>query len=364
NSAAQVKTGFANGASFSSLSTANPLFSSPAFGNALGTFHTPRYQEWSLQVQQQLDDRSSVNLAYIGNHGIDEPVTYYPNAFSYGGATNGYPGAAYSNNFSTVTEVYSGAVSNDNQLTASYQRRLTYGFTIQASYTWAHAFDEISNGGFLGYSSTSQTYQLNPACLRCSNYGNADYDIRSSFNGQYVWNTPWKFGSSWMNYAFGGWTVSQNFFVRSGLPLTVLDGTTALGNTTGAQYVPAEVVGVGQGSCGAFFQTCLNSSGFASSPIGAYSNQSRNQYRGPGFFDSDLSLNKNFKITERVAFGVGATAYNVFNHPNFSQPGNLFGTGTFGTVTTQTAPPTGPFGSFFVGSPAGRILQIQGKIIF
>ena len=48
----------------------------------------------------------------------------------------------------TVAEIYSGAVSNDNQLTASYQRRLTYGFTVQASYTWAHALDEISSVAF------------------------------------------------------------------------------------------------------------------------------------------------------------------------------------------------------------------------
>ena len=169
-----------------SLTAANPLFSAPAFGNALGTFHTPRYQEWSLQIEQQLDSKSSMTLAYIGNHGIHEPVTNFPNQ-ALGAA--GIPAAPFSDNFSTITEVYSGAVSNDNQLTASYQRRLTYGFTVMASYTWAHAMDEISNGGFLGYSATSTEYQYNLNNLR-SNYGNSDYDIRSSFNAQYVWNTP------------------------------------------------------------------------------------------------------------------------------------------------------------------------------
>jgi hypothetical protein len=360
NSANQVKSGFAQGASFSSLSAANPLFSAPSFGNALGTFHTPRYQEWSLQLEQQLDSKSSMTLAYIGNHGIFEPVTSYPNAF---GGAGGYPASALSGNFSTITEVYSGAVSNDSQLTASYQRRLTYGFSIQASYTWAHALDEISNGGQLGYSSTSALYQLNPLCLACNNYGNADYDIRSSFNAQYVWQTPWKFGNKFVNGAFGGWTLSENFFARTGLPMTVFDGTTALGNVPGGIYAPAEVVGQGQGNCGQFYVGCLNSTGFTTAPAGL-SNQVRNQYRGPGFFDSDVSINKNFKITERIAFGAGANFYNVFNHPNFAEPGNIFGTSTFGQVTSQTAPPTGPFGSFISGLPAGRIIQLQGKIIF
>jgi hypothetical protein len=136
SSADAIMSGFAGGASNASLTASNPLFSTPAFGNALGTFHTPRYQEWSLQLEQQLDSKSSMTVAYIGNHGIHEPVTYYPNGVAGAG---GYPGTPFSNNFSEVTEVYSGAVSNDSQLTTSYQRRLTYGFTIQASYTWAHA---------------------------------------------------------------------------------------------------------------------------------------------------------------------------------------------------------------------------------
>jgi hypothetical protein len=311
-------------------------------------------------------------LGYIGNHGINEPVTNFPNACTPDPATgacdgttsaNGFPASAFSPNFATVTEVYSGAVSNDNQLTASYQRRLTYGFSIQASYTWAHAMDEISNGGLLPYAQRSITYQLNPFNLG-ANYGNADYDIRNYFNAQYVWNTPWKFSGKWMNFAFGGWTLSQNFFARSGLPVTVLDAGNSPGNFNG-NLLPAEVVGNGQGSCTNGLSMCFNPGAFVSAAgLPTFPNQLRGQYRGPGFFDSDLSLNKNFKITERVAFGVGATAYNVFNHPNFAQPHDALGSGTFGTITAQTAPPTTPFGSFFSGLPANRILQLQGKIIF
>ncbi len=112
-------------------------------------------------------------------------------------------------------------------MTASYNQRMTYGFTVQASYTWSHAMDEISNGGsepFSDNTDVSLLYQLNPSCLRCNNYGNADYDIRSYFSGSYVWQTPWKFGNKFVNGAFGGWTLSQNFFARTGLPFTCMDG--------------------------------------------------------------------------------------------------------------------------------------------
>ncbi len=124
--------------------------------------------------------------------------------------------------FTAVTQYTSGAVSNYNGLTATFTQRLTYGFSIQANYTWSHAMDEISNGGlgepFVATTNESILYQINPACLRCNNYGNADYDVRSYFSASYVWQTPWKFGNKFANGAFGGWTLSQNFFARTGLP--------------------------------------------------------------------------------------------------------------------------------------------------
>ncbi len=98
--------------------------------------------------------------------------------------------------------------------------------------------------------------------------------------------------------------------------------------------------------------------------MGTFTNQRRNQYRGPGFFDSDFSINKNFKLTERLAFGFGANFYNVFNHPNFTNPDQYLGDSTFGQIQQTTAPPTGPYGSFFTGLPSGRIVQFQGKLVF
>ncbi len=380
SSAAAIRNGFASGASFNSLCVPNASgacttgFSAPNVNSFVGNFKTPRYQEYSLQIEQQLDDKSSMTLGYVGNHGLNIPITNYPNAFSASSAglpIGGLSATPFSNNFASVAEVYSGAVSNYNGLTASYQRRMTYGFTVQASYTWSHSLDEVSNDGSPNtpYNAlTSISYQLNPLCLKCSNYGNSDYDIRNSFNAAYVWLTPWKFGNKFVNGAFGGWTLSQNFFARSGMPLTVLDSSSFIGNYSfngGTPNFPAEVVGNGQGSCNQYGTGCLNPAGFTTTgALTAFPNQIRNQFRGPGFFDSDLSVNKNFKLTERVALGLGANLYNVFNHPNFASPVDTFSAGSFGQVLQTTAPPTGPYGAFFAGLPSGRIVQFQGKVVF
>jgi hypothetical protein len=53
-----------------------------------------------------------------------------------------------------------------------------------------------------------------------------------------------------------------------------------------------------------------------------FGNHSRNSQRGSGFFDSDMSLTKNFKFGERMGFAVDATAFNVLNHQNFDSPEN------------------------------------------
>ena len=270
-------------------------------------------------------------------------------------------------------------MSNYNGLTASYNQRVTYGFSVQANYTWSHAMDEVSNGGYSLYynGNSSIQYQIDPNCLRCNNYSNADYDIRNYFSASYVWQTPWKFSNRYVNGAIGGWTLSQNFFARSGLPYTIMDGYTTLGGY-GPSITVANINSYVTGSCTNGNSQCVpsaidaagnlnsiySSPGYTGGSLSSFSNQRRNTYRGPGFFDSDLSVNKNFKLTERLAFGFGANLYNIFNHPNFTNPDSTIGDSSFGQITSTTAPPTGPYGSFATGLPSGRIIQFQGKLMF
>ena len=378
-SAAAIMSGFANGASYASLKgQLGAAFRTPVFRSQAGTFHTPQYQQWSFGIQQAIGDKSSVSLGYVGNHGIYVPVYNEGlNAFGVGYAP--FPDTVPTPIFGAVQQYSSAGVSNYNGLTASFNQRVTYGFSVQASYTWSHAIDEVSNTGVLQtpYNNSNATfsatpsnvqYQINPTCLRCYNYGNADYDIRSSFNASYVWQTPFKFSNKYVNGALGGWTLSQNFFARSGLPFTVIDGNVTIPNYTPLNP-PAQVLGPAQQSCSNGLSTCLAFNQFATATT-AFPNQLRNWYRGPGFFDSDFSINKNFKLTERLAFGFGANFYNIFNHPNFTNPDNNFADGdpalggTFGKVLTTTAPPTGPYGAFAPGLPSGRIIQFQGKLLF
>ena len=329
---------------------------------------TPQVQEWNVSVQQALDSKSKLTIAYTGNHGIYEA---YPNSTlnaTSGSGVFGYNASTPDPRFGSYTEWNSGAVSNYNGLTASYSRRMSMGLVMNASYSWSHSIDEISNGGLLGYGVTSILGQINPAGLRINNYGNADYDIRHNFSANYVWTDPYHFGNKAANILLSGWLFSENFSVRSGIPFTVLDGTAS--TTNGGTATPAEVLGPAQQSCVNGNSQCFNSAEFGPAPLDSFPNQRRNQYRGPGFFNSDFTFARNFRLTERFKLSLGANIYNIFNHPNFQNPNRTWtssdcsSTGACAAITGQAAPPTGAYGSFFNGLPAGRQGQIVGKITF
>jgi hypothetical protein len=74
---------------------------------------------------------------------------------------------------------------------------------------------------------------------------------------------------------------------------------------------------------------------------------------------------KNFKLTERVAFGLGANMYNVFNHASFGNPFHDLAAGNLaGMAYTTVEPPTSPYGAFVGAAASGRIIQLHANLNF
>lgn len=359
----------ANGLTYAQLTSPAVGGAAPSITGFPNRLRTPQVQEWNFSVQQALDSKSKLTVAYTGNHGIYEA---YPNSTLNATSASGvfgYNATTPDSRFGSYTEWYSGAVSNHNDLTASYSRRMSAGLVMNASYTWGHTLDEISNGGLLAYGVTAIQGQINPLSLRANNYGNADYDIRHNFNANYVWTDPYHFDNRFVRTILGGWIFSENFSVRSGIPFTITDGTAS--TTNGGTATPVQPLGAAQQPCVNGNSQCFNSADFASANgLGFFPTERRNQYRGPGFFNSDFTFGKDFHLGERVRMNIGANIYNIFNHPNFQNPNRTWtssdcsSTAACGAITGQAAPPTGAYGSFFNGLPAGREGQLVGKITF
>ena len=84
----------------------------------------------------------------------------------------------------------------------------------------------------------------------------------------------------------------------------------------------------------------------------------RNTLHGPDFKNVDFSISKTTKITERLSHELRIEAFDLFNHPNFGNPGTSaqVGSTTFGVISS-TRGPTGDAGS-------SRQIQFAMKLIF
>ena len=412
NANAGFLAGFSSGGTLASIAAATPGFAPPNV-NSANVIKVPIYEEWNLDLQQSIGNNTSIDLNYVGNHGYHEtvqnaatnawcppssiggpctspfnglPNTQVPGSLS--SAANGPVGGA-DGRFGIADQVYSAAVSNYNGLTVSVQHRFTAGLQLQGNFTWSHALDEISNGGFNAFNNaTSPSFEspANPnlANLR-SNYGNADYDTRKYFSLSYVYQVPYKFGPKPLTQ---GWQVSGTLFTRSGLPFTVVDlgasntlSSFGYGTNTNLAKVFAGYNGAPQRSCdssaaasapGGEKSACLAAADFTTAlgTGGDFSlgTQRRNQFYGPHYFDTDFTVMKFFGMPhwESGKLGLGVQFFNILNHPNFDLPVRDISNaaGQFGQITKMVNTPTSILGSFLGGDAAPRLIQLTAKFNF
>jgi hypothetical protein len=369
------QSGFSQGKNFTQINqavvNAGGLFSPPSFTNTAADFHNPRVIEWNLAIQQQLASNTVLTVNYVGNHGYREPINNSGlNAYGFGSL----PAAATDANFGTVSEVGNQGYSNFNGLVTQVQHRSRYA-TLQFNYTYSHTLDIISNGGLGGYNYGTAPGLLNPQNPFDidANYGNADYDVRHNFTTSYILNVPYYRGPK---VIADGWRLAGTIFGRSGVPLSVVDGSVAA--TLNAQNYSGGILAAqtnahpaGLSSCDRSAATlsgapCLDASDFVGA--GQTSNfnlQRRNQFRGPIYTDADLSLYKATKLYwEGTNLTLGVQAFNLLNHPPFDSPVNDISSGQFGRIISNVSTPTSILGAFLGGDSSPRQLQLTARFEF
>ena len=394
---AAFQSGFKSGGSFNTISAAVPGFSAPNLAVSQNHPKAPQYQKWSLEVEHQFGQNTSVSLEYVGNHALhiytqNSGINGCNNTGTFASlpACNATSGVGVNPSFATVNYAESIGVSNYNGLTASFTHRYKSGL-VQVNYSWSHAFDTVSNSGVpadafgnTGFTATnnSMVYPENPADPRF-NYASSDYDARHTLNANYVWELPVKrfiTRGHGPDRAFNGWTVNGGVFFRTGFPFTLIDNGTTTALQGGAYGSSANLVNVfgtqtaaggGGANCSTTFagsaqpnrDICLNPADFTTSPNG-FGNVGRNSLRGPRYFDTDFSLMKHTKITERTEFVLGAQFFNVFNHPNFDAPLADTSSPRFGKIIKTVSAPTTVFGSVLGADASPRLIQLKLQFVF
>ncbi len=379
-----ILSGFAAGQGYnqiaSTLSAQGIPFSPPNLGAIFSNeFKVPEYLEYSLQFQRQLGRSDAVILTYAGNYGFDG-ILVNPNLNATVSSQIATASTTLDPRFLKVSAYTNNNHSNYNGGMVTWKHN-SHGITGQLSYTWSHSLDMVSNGGTgLPFTGASISTQIAPLLSSGNlNYGNSDYDIRHNLVGDVVYEEPHIRGHRYVDQVAGGWVFGSKLYYRSGNPFSITDDNAEGGIYNLSGTVMADLASgvtsksltnhLASSTHGCAVTACLDETQFAYYGTTSYNqpdfgNLPRNQLVGPHYADVDLNLMKKILNFERFTFQIGANAYNIFNHPNFSTPVSDLGSGAFGLIESAVAPPTSPYGSFQGAAVTQRLLVIHGKITF
>ncbi len=303
------------------------------FGNAY-------LQSWNLNVQRELTPNLAFMIGYFGSKGthlivrrnINQPINGvrpFPNLSS---ASPILPGVAIGN----ITQVESAGNSSYNALWLTATQRLRRGLQFNASYTWSRSLDynSFSTGGIVGQDGYS---------LR-DDRGLSDFDARHRLVISALYDLPFR-----GNQLLEGWQLAIVVQSQSGNPVNIVTSNGAVNGVPGTLRPdvngPVTIIG----SVDRWFDTPV----FTAVPH--FGNLGRNVVIGPGFNNTDFSIIKNTNLNHSVRMQLRAEFFDLFNHANFGQPGNVVGTPPFGRIT-NTRFPTGETGS-------SRQIQFAIKVI-
>jgi hypothetical protein len=354
-------------------------FPNPSLRAVQQNIPTAYVQFWSGAMDYQVLKSSVLSFEYTGSKGTHEYDIANLNAGGYGSAFLGDARTANRLNYQYTNINYRGSegFNQYNGLNVKFQSNNLFnkGLYLNANYTWSHAIDNLSSAFSDGYSGGYGLGYLDPYNANLDK-GNADYDIRNRFVLSGTWNIPW--GGSSSNaverQVLGGWSFSPIVNVRSGLPYSIYDCTNlgAVGYTC-PRWIPNQPVSQNGSSSNSsavgpnlfnYLQLPIDPN--TGIPVNAgdalavptcqyldhgncvYSSSGlpqghRNAFRGPGFWNINFVIAKNFKLTERFNMQFRSEFYNAFNHSNYYiQTGNLDvedGTGVTAIQTQKGVPP-------------------------
>jgi hypothetical protein len=231
------------------------------------------------------------------------------------------------------------------------QRRYANGFSLLGTYTWSKNLNNTSEGpgGQLGEDGGySNLYN------RRADWGPSGNDIRHRMTVTSVWEVPFGKGRRWvttnpLRHLVGGWTLGGLFTAQTGDPFTVETQVNTT-NAFSAGGLRADVLRdpnlpSDQRTLDRWFDT----SAFVAPAPYTFGNSGINIGRSPGMMSLDLSVLRNFAVTETMRFQLRGEAFNVTNHTNFGSPGSTLGGPGYGLIS---------------GSGPARQMQIGLRFVF
>jgi hypothetical protein len=339
------------------LDPKNQLFSPKAIDRHRKDLY---YENWDFVIQQELPKNWLFQVGYTGGEGHHLFARYTINLIN--PATGKRPLAG----FGSFGLKANDGNNNFNALQTSINRRFTRGFLFQMNYMWSHGITDSSIG-----SGESVAFE-NQSCRACDR-SSSNIDVRHNMSANGVYELPFGAGKQFLNNGaasriFGGWELAGIAIARTGLPVNITmsrkAGDLPDGNTSNQR--PNLVPGIDIYAADQTITHWFNPAAFALPAKGTWGNAGRYLATGPSMYEIDSSLQKRFKVTERLSLNFRAAAYNLFNHPIYKTP-----SGSIGSLTGNPPSVSGSFGritnilnSGAVGTGAPRRIEFMFRAEF
>ena len=358
--------------------TAPPTVGVQYGGGSLDQGVDPRYRDpqsnqWSVTVERQLNDATSVRASYVGMHtyrlSVTEDLNQIPaSATSYTTtAASPYvdPRAPYHNWFSLLSTLNAGT-ANYHAVELEATRRLKSGLYFDANYTYAN--NEADNQGDAPSAFAGEVNYGFPIADRfhvSSDYGNVEGTRHHRMLLTGVYQLPFgsgrafMTGGGWKNALLGGWDVTNVTLLETGpwlTPSISAGGCQVALNADGSCSVVNDQSNTNVANRSAVLRPdavsrdyyrgqsraqYFNLAAFAPTPAGAgrFGNAGVGILQGPGTAAVSLGVAKSYAVTERVKVRFETTFTNVLNHTNLAPPATVVDSpSTFGVLSApQTA---------------------------
>jgi hypothetical protein len=309
---------------------------------------TPWMEQWNVNVQHQIGQTRSLEVAYVGSRGHDLITARDMNqAPASANPVNLRPNPA----FADITLIESRASSRYNALQIRYQERPTNGTSLLVSYTLGRSTDDAS--GFFTSAGDPNFPQnsLDPGAER----GRSSFDVRHrvTMGASY----PLPFGKGQALFASRGWLSSVMsdmelegvVTLQSGRPFTVAllpdvdnsnTGRSNLGFGNNDRPNVSGNAALSNPTADKWFDTAA----FSLPPFGTFGNSGRNILSGPGYGNVNLALVKRIRFRSTRMLELRGEAFNLLNRVNYDLPDQFFGSPTFGQILSAQSPRRFQFG--------------------
>jgi hypothetical protein len=321
--------------------------------------HSPSVGQWNASVQHRFSDNWVFTISYLGNATSHLWVANEVNPAVYVPGTCGSAACSTTGNTQArrvlslanpkVGQYYSqmaigddGISANYNGLLTSVEHRFAHNYTLLANYTWSKCL------GIYPVNSFSTGVIENPSNVR-GDYGPCSYDVPFLFNTSIVYASQVGHGGL-VSHLLSNWNVAPLVRYQSGLPTNPVTGKD--NSLTGVGYDrPNVVAGAAMytGAAHGLKYQYVNPGLYTANALGTFGNAAHYSLRGPGYFNVDLAVSRQFNLRERLTLQVRVEGFNVLNHPNFQLPVANLSSANFGQITTAFDP---------------RIMQASMKLVF